>query len=543
MNWSTKRLRIAVIIDGGTVEKLAADALDAIEGAAEIAVFSCSNTRRRRHPLKHAAYYALNLVTVRNRFTRRVNLKQSEKTLRPMVIFNSRYEGAWQVLPEDIVDALAGFDVILKFGMGLLRVPPIERLPVPILSYHHGDPDKYRGRPAGFWEIASGEPAMGQVVQVIENRLDAGRVVAYAETKVFPWSYRATLKESYRHSALIINQAIRNSLDGVSLAKTRNGRNFRLPTNFTVVKFVARMAAKYAARMAYGAFLQKCWRVSIAPSSTESLKGALAGSFPDSSKWRTIPVQKPYVFYADPFFSEKPPGLLVEAVENVSGLGEIVYVSEGDVERHRSISNESGHMSYPSVAMIGDDQIVVPEVASWSRPRAFKIAKGELSEMLPLNIEGAPRIIDPTLFQWSNRLWLLGNVASVGSTALYLWSADNLRGKFRLHPKSPIVISPKGGRMAGNLVRVGPRLIRFGQDFRGAYGDGILAFEVQDLSIDNYREELVGNVRFGDRRGPHTLNIRRDAMAFDWYEDRLSLMAGVRRLMAQCRKAPEGNSP
>lgn len=97
--------------------------------------------------------------------------------------------------------------------------------------------------------------------------------------------------------------------------------------------------------------------------------------------------------------------------------------------------------------------------------------------------------------------------------------------------------------MAGNLVRVGPRLIRFGQDFRGAYGDGILAFEVQDLSIDNYREELVGNVRFGDRRGPHTLNIRRDAMAFDWYEDRLSLMAGVRRLMAQCRKAPEGNSP
>ena len=33
--------------------------------------------------------------------------------------------------------------------MNLLRIDENLKLP-PILSFHHGDPSKYRGRPAGF---------------------------------------------------------------------------------------------------------------------------------------------------------------------------------------------------------------------------------------------------------------------------------------------------------------------------------------------------------------------------------------------------------
>ena len=225
------KLKLAVIVDGDAVQRFALDALDAITGTDEIAVFSCTNTGIRRRWLRHAAYYSLNLLTVRNRLTRTVPIGAGRKKITQSKVFASDYNGAWQVRPPAIVEELNGFDVVLKFGMGLLRVPPPEALSTPILSFHHGDPDRYRGRPAGFWEMTENAPVMGQVVQVIGNRLDAGKVVAFAETKVFPWSYRATLLEAYRHSPRIMDSAVRNAISGVYHSKRSEGRNCRLPSN------------------------------------------------------------------------------------------------------------------------------------------------------------------------------------------------------------------------------------------------------------------------------------------------------------------------
>jgi len=92
--------------------------------------------------------------------------------------------------------------------MGLLRVPPAERIGCQILSYHHGDPRRFRGRPAGFYELLSGESQIGQVVQILSNALDAGKVVAYAETKAYPHSYRNTLIEAFRRSPLLLRTAV-----------------------------------------------------------------------------------------------------------------------------------------------------------------------------------------------------------------------------------------------------------------------------------------------------------------------------------------------
>jgi hypothetical protein len=58
-------LRLAVIVDGDAVQRFALDALDAVTGTDEITVYSCTNTRIRKRWFRHAAYYALNLLTVR----------------------------------------------------------------------------------------------------------------------------------------------------------------------------------------------------------------------------------------------------------------------------------------------------------------------------------------------------------------------------------------------------------------------------------------------------------------------------------------------
>ncbi len=336
-------IKVGVITDGATVPRFGLEALNALSGCEAVTVFACTNTRFSRKPLRHGAYYLLNLVTLRNRWTRPVPLEAGSKRIERVVEFESEWEGAWQRLPNAVVDEMreGGFDVVVKLGMGLLRIPPPERLPVPILSWHHGDPDLYRGRPAGYWEMVDGRSVMGQIVQVLGNRLDAGKVVAFAETRVLPYSYRGTMAEAFRHSSLLINQAVRNAMAGTYLPKPCTGRNCRLPSNGAVAAFVLRMAWQAVKRAVYGLTQEKKWKVSLARCAPDALERLVeGGGFPTPEQWRTLPIGKRYTYYADPFFSEKPAGILVEALERRTGIGELVLI-EG--ESHRRISEGRGH--------------------------------------------------------------------------------------------------------------------------------------------------------------------------------------------------------
>ncbi len=525
-------MKLALIVDHDALPRFALEAVDSIRGCDEVTIYSCTNTSLKRKALRHGAYYALNLRAVRNPYTRSAPVDGLKKRIAGRVVFESGHDGAWQTLPDAIVDDLRGFDVILKFGMGLLRVPPPDRLPAPILSYHHGDPDKFRGRPAGFWEMKQGEKVMGQIVQAIGNKLDAGRVAAFAETKVYPWSWRATLIEAYRHSPLIMDEAVRNAVAGRWLDKPCTGRNYRLPSNASVAKFALGSTGQFARRLLYGAFVEKRWQVSVAPTDGKDVDSLLTdGDFPEAGRWRTLDVPPAYTFYADPFFSSDPPGILVEALRASTGIGEIVLV-DGE---HRRVSDAPNHVSYPATFEHRGRQLVIPEMVACSAPRIFAFEDGALRDIGPLRVAGDPRILDPTLVEHGGRLYLFGNDAALGANALLLWSADSLDDEFQPHPASPVRVSPEGARMAGNLVRSGGRLVRLGQDFTSGYGDGIIGFEVEALTPDSYRERRLGRLRFADRRGPHTLNVRDGEMVFDWYVDRVSPLASFRRLAARLR--------
>ena len=526
-----RALNIAVIADSAHVQRFALEALDEIHGTDEITVYSCTNTHVKRRLLKHAAYYALSMVSVRSRLTRFVSVSAGQKRVARIVPFEANYDGAWQALPRSITADMtrSQFDVVLKLGMGLLRVPSRAELRMPILSFHHGDPDHYRGRPAGFWEMYNRAPVMGQVVQVISNRLDAGQVVAYGETKVHPRSYRATLAESYRHSRLLMNAGIRNALDGTPLRKPSNGPKYRLPSNAAVMRMVAWMAWRFASRLVYGALVEKRWHVSLATVPASEVTRVVEGqSFPRSTGWQTLKPRPPHVFYADPFFSSDPSGVLVDALNGRSGLGEILLV---DGRLQQTLAH-GRHYSYPSTIELVGQQIVVPEIAKWSPPRAYVIEDRQMKELGPLRIENGSHVIDPTLVQENGRVYLFGNKHVLGRNALFVWLATSLAETFIQHPMAPVRISPLGSRMAGGILRINGRLVRLGQDVSRRYGDGILVFQIHELSETSYRESLIGEIRFSDRRGPHTLNVRSGELVFDWYRERLAPLAGLRRVRA-----------
>lgn len=520
-------MKIGVLVDNGHVSRWQADALLDLRGCTELIVYNCTNTPRSAKKARHGLYYLLNLFTVRNAYTRSVPVPPIAGAKFRTSDFEAIREGMWQRLPDALLNRIScdAPAVILKFGMGLLRVPDATRLAHPILSYHHGDPDVFRGRPAGFYEVLQDRPVMGQIVQILSDRLDGGRVVAFAETKVHRHSYKATLEEAFSRSRLLINTAIGNALAGRSVQKRSDGPNYRLPGNAIVAGFSARLTGRLIGRVRYGAFVEKSWKVS----------SALTGpnppwALPPRSAWRTLKVPAGYSFIADPFLDPSGDGIIVEALRASNGKGELLLI-EG--EAVAPLTRSGRHYSYPGSIEDAGAHFVVPEIAQWSPPRLYSWKDRCLADAGALDLPGSPRLLDPTLYGHDGSVFLFGNVASEGEYVLRLWHAPALRAAFAEHPASPIRISPHGGRMGGGLFRQGARLFRFGQNFGKAYGDGLLVFEIDTLSAGAFGETLAGTIKFDGVRGPHTLNLREGQAVFDWYEDRVSPLAGVRRLLGR----------
>jgi hypothetical protein len=449
-------MKVGVIVDNMHVAQWQARALDSLGDDTEVVLYNCLNSRGGKRRIKHALYYVLNLFTVRNPLTASVSV--SSLVIKPVATrdFQSEWEGAWQRLPAHLIaeiqaDAPA---VLLKFGMNLLRVPPPEQLAVPILSYHHGDPEHYRGRPAGFWELLHGRRTTGQIVQILSNRLDAGTIVASAETKVYPHSYRATLMDAYRASPLILGPAIKAAASGKVLPPRTLGPNYRLPGNSTVLRFCARLAKARSKRILYGALWEKRWQVSTAAAEAEMLKEH-STSLPPTKEWQTLACPSGYTFIADPFFAPKGDAILVEALHGRSGKGELFRLHANGTGR--SLTRGDVHFSYPAAVQQAGSHYIVPETVNWSGPLAYRWEGADWPEPEPLLIDGAPRLLDPTFLRHDGSLYLFGNRHDEGSGVLRLWYSvsGSLFDRFKEHPASPVRISPAGSRMAGEVVQLG----------------------------------------------------------------------------------------
>jgi hypothetical protein len=243
--------------------------------------------------------------------------------------------------------------------------------------------------------------------------------------------------------------------------------------------------------------------------------------------WRAPAVIKPFSFYADPFFGKGPGEILVEAMNRRSGKGEIVRVADDQSVR---ISGLTGHVSYPASIEQDGRRLLIPETAGWCPLTAFEIVGSEARRVAEIDIDES-RIVDPTFLRHDGRLYLFANVPEDGTSVLHLWVADGLTSKFARHPCSPIRVSARGSRMAGEIAEWKGGLYRIGQLWRRSYGDGVVAFRITALSPVDYVEECAGEAWFSHVSGPHTVNRRADLLLFDYYSNRFSPVASVRRLL------------
>ena len=524
-------LSAVVIVDGPTIHAWQHAALSrAVQrGLAIDGVLWCTNTASRRDLRRHGAYYAL--AAVGRRGPHRTARAWSD--LAPSEVrvhrFDADEEGIWQRLPHGAVRFVEeiGPDVVVKFGMGLVRGADDLGIPGGVLSYHHGDPAKYRGRPSCFYELLHGDGEVGAIVQQISDRLDGGTVVASGHSKVVPHSLRATVEHHYQNSSYLLTQALDNVRRGRRLEWDTNGENYRMPNTGQVVSFVARLTKRKIARWWYGATTEKRWRIGV----TQPLRLETNGSRILTVN-RSIGPPRGHDFVADPFLLETGE-ILCEALEHRSGLGRLARFDGRDWVVYDSASLGFGHLSYPSVVRQSGSTLIGPEMASIG-PQILARAVGDRLDVdQPLIGLEHERLIDPTWLHHEDRWWLFAGRRGSATDVLCLWSSTELAGPYLEHPASPIVMTPQRARMAGPIVTVGDQLYRLGQNNLGGYGDGISVARINRIDPDDYEETAIGSISVEGAAGPHTYAAVGDVAVFDYYSEHRSPYAALRRLRAK----------
>jgi hypothetical protein len=94
--------------------------------------------------------------------------------------------------------------------------------------------------------------------------------------------------------------------------------------------------------------------------------------------------------------------------------------------------------------------------------------------------------------------------------------------------------------MAGKIFSLDGQLYRFGQNNSYGYGDKIAVQKIILLSEHSYSEEYFKEIFFSDASGPHTIDFFQNDVIYDFYVNRFSIFAGVRRVIAKLRSSVIG---
>lgn len=525
------KLKVAIIVDNLSLATWQSAALEEANSLIDIKlILNCKNTRTKKRIFKNFFYYLLNIFTLQNRLTKKIALDSAAKV--DVLSFDSTYKGIWQSIPSEVLlnPKMNNIDLIIKFGMSLLTIDDNFKR-VPVFSYHHGDPSRFRGRPAGFYEILKGENQCGVIIQNLTNRLDAGEIYAYAEAKVVHYSYKNTILNFYSISPFLLKKAIANLIDNKPIKRSKEGENYFLPSNILVIKFLIKLLTSLVNKFLYGLFYEKRWKVAI-------LGGELnfeSDNLLESKLFSTFQVASKYNFYADPFFSINYKKIRLEALDNSTGLGDIIEF-EVNSPNDLKVIFSGCHYSYPYSFEKDNCEIIMPEVASHSNQFCYKMSNEQiLTDKFYLNGLEDVRILDGTLFQYANNWYLFFGENTNSHTVLHLWYASTLESKFTRHPKSPVNISPSSARMGGRIVFDKNGIYRFGQNNSKGYGESITISKISCLSPEDYEEHVSGKVYIDNKKGPHTIDLDsvNERVLLDYYEESFSIFAGVRRLRAK----------
>lgn len=243
------------------------------------------------------------------------------------------------------------------------------------------------------------------------------------------------------------------------------------------------------------------------------------------------------VFLADPFFvKEKDTFYLFfehKTSKSNADIGLLTSVDGKNYNYRGTVLSQKFHLSYPQVFKFKEDFYMVPESKQANAVLLYKAQKfpydWKVCDTLIPNVQ----LVDPSIYL-SDSLNIL--VASDYAKNMYVYQADSLFGKWKLH-KKPIALIGTESRAGGRFFADTKGLILPVQDFSNGYGCGLslyrFSFKNGDYTVKREKKNFLtakANIKEFNA-GMHQLDIQRlDATHYYYVYDGNRLLSNSRSL-------------
>jgi hypothetical protein len=450
------------------------------------------------------------------------NIFRDVPQLTPTITLRGKFS---QIFDDKSVATIASYnlDFILRFGFNIIRG---EILKVPrygVWSFHHDDEKKYRGSPAGFWEIYYDDPVTGAILQRLTDRLDGGIVLRRGFFRTVRHSYVANISQLYGESAAWPAQICREIRAGRVSAfaaepSCTDAPMFYPPTNLEMLRFMGKLWSNQFHRIARLLSLRDHWNIGVVDAPITKF---LDPKFSPHVHW--LPSQTSRGYFADPFHcpetganNPKPTtSVMVEEYNYAGAKGSISWLSLRKEQGSLRIDDRGSaialpmHLSYPYIFRYDGVVYCVPECWQSHGISLYRAVDPPRVWQKLATLVDAFDGVDPTLFQHEGRWWLLCSSRHQGSLHnLFIWYADTLLGPWRPHDGNPVKNDVRSSRPAGTPFAHEGHLYRPTQDCSRTYGGRVLLNRINKLTPEEFAEESVREIcpiaPYSD--GVHTLS-------------------------------------
>lgn len=396
-------------------------------------------------------------------------------------------------------------DVILRHNFEIIKGEIFKTSKFGIWSFHHGDNDYYRGRPAGFWEIVYKESSVGVTLQVLNENLDSGLIIDKAFYNTH-WSFVKTNQLILNSSTSLLLKNLKilykqGKINAVA-SNTYFNKLFKVPNYFFALKYVYSFYRNFFYKIYQKLFTYfnlrrfHAWTLSFS-------SGRFIGNNLYKTKFIKLPKNQ---FWADPFLFKNKKKLYVffenysySTKKGVISCGEIIY---GRIKKITDVLIKDYHLSYPFVFEYDNEIYMIPETSNNNRLELY-ICRNFPNEWELINtkFEGE-KIIDATIhIDSNNQIWLFVNKQrnkySSPHSDLYIYKVLNLKKLEMIsHSMNPVIIDSRVARPAGPFFKHENFFIRPSQlNCDGIYGRGINLNKVVKLNLNEYEEEKITTIK------------------------------------------------
>jgi hypothetical protein len=456
-----------------------------------------------------------------------------EKTTKQLQITPIQKKYSDYIQAEDIAQIKSqNLDVLLRFGFRILKGDILKSAKYGVWSFHHGDPEYYRGGPPAFWEVMNAQNLTGSVLMQLSESLDQGKILYQSWSQTDPLSVQRNANRIFWNSAFfvarVLNQ-IRHAGEETWLAQLHNqdtpskSQLLVPPTATKMAQLWAKLLFRNSKRKVQESLKKPHWQLGLVQRKEWDLSQPL--------NWQSIKIlenkKSSHTFWADPFPMklDNRSHVFLEEWDKKKKKGRISLWEKG--KEPKVILEEPWHLSYPFLWKEKEQFYLIPESAEAGKLYRYE-SENFPDKWKPREEFFSEEAYDPTIWKTDEGYWLFVNQKSHPAASpfdeLYLYFSESWdKPDWKSHPQNPIVSDARKSRPAGNLFVENGKLYRPAQDSELRYGHRIRIQEVLQLDKNTYQEQeayILNPPMKAGILGMHTINFTEDIVYLDFYSRR-----------------------